>query len=629
MSIHVSDILAKSSSQNGSVSPVDIVMGDDWGEFKLGNSMRLSLLGLMLKKQQQLGAASLRGGSPALRHVSFQITRRRPQAMVKVIRNGGTTNARGMRDQMSYLEKDGDAKLERSEGFFGMELDDEAQEDLIHAWGLDRLSDTKSDKTTHFVVSFPTDTDRDAAYRSGRAWAEEIFASSNYGDVYDYYTAFHTDRAHPHMHVVVNRRGLEHGNWLKVSRRSEINYNELRAVQVEVSWREGIFLEATPRFARGVSDRSVTDAEYRRAEKERREPQAPSHTPYTAIRAAASIAIFAQQIDADANLLDGRYPEISQKMRDVSQTILEGKEVLASNERDALSITPQQAAKGSNFIMSRRQEILDDIKEVDDEVSELPLGFDRSKLERMVAAMKTDAASFMPDVPELQPYTQNNNQGYYQGVEAEDPLETEIKTLADAEVVKLAEEAGIDAPSFMGRFDKSEPAPEGLADQWRNDELEDIQKNLTYQDRSNQTELDQLAQTAYDELHRNALQTYREAERELEAHRVRKKELTRLAKLVKDGLVLTGDAEFGFNQLVKDTLHITDLKKLEVGTADVFKHITQDEDVQRSLSHKYLEAEHINADSARKLQLQSAVTKVEHEMQAATRALDKDRGMDY
>ncbi|MCF3931809.1 relaxase/mobilization nuclease domain-containing protein, partial [Acuticoccus sp. M5D2P5] len=77
--------------------------------------------------------------------------------------------------------------------------------------------------------------DEAAAERAGRAWAEEMFGSGAYGgDSFDYYTAFHTDRDHPHIHVVVHRRGLDNGTWLKVSKRSAFNYQAMRGLAVTV-----------------------------------------------------------------------------------------------------------------------------------------------------------------------------------------------------------------------------------------------------------------------------------------------------------------------------------------------------------------------------------------------------------
>lgn len=635
MSVLVQNILNHPAVLSEHNSPIDIIMGEHWGEINLGNSTRLSLLGLMLKMPHQLGGQSGRGGSPALRHIPLQVVRRGPQAMVKVIRNGGTTNARGMRDQMSYLEKDGDAKLEQSERYFGAKLDGEGQEALIEAWGLVGESMTNSDKTTHFVVSFPSDTNHVAAYRAGRAWAEEMFASGTYGDVFDYYTAFHTDRAHPHIHIIVNRRGLENGDWLKVSRRSQFNYDEFRAVQVEVAAREGIFLEASPRLARGLSDRPIPDAEFREAEREKREAKPPAHTPVTAIRAAATIALYAEQFSATAKILAERHPALASTMRSVASAIMEGRQIVASNSTEHTknaAITLEEAKAQSEYIMSRRTEILIGIEKIDTEIGTMPEGGDRAKLERDASQIKANAADLMPDVQELKGHAEQNANGYYLGMRAEDAIEKDAKTRADQEVGDLAKSVGIDPIKFVSRYDGDTAASQELTDRWRKDELEDIQKNLIYRETPQQDTAEQLVQSAYDDLHRNALQTYRKAERDLETHAARKKELYRIAKLIKEGRKLDTDFEETFRKSVKDTLHTSELRQLEAGKTDVFQHVTKDVNSQRALSRRYLEAELDDAEGARKLQLNTALAKIDRDTdlaaQEGSKQSRKDRGMD-
>jgi len=636
MTIHVTDILSKAVAEKGRVTPVDIVMGDHWAEIKLGNPLRLSLLGLMLRKQKQFGNHQASGGSVAHRRVSFEVARRSPQAMVKVIRKGGTTDARGMRDQMSYLEKDGDASLERSERYFGTELDTDAQEEMIEAWDLAGKSNTKSDKTTHFVVSFPRDTDHGSAYRAGRAWADEMFASGRYGDVFDYYTAFHIDRAHPHIHVIVNRRGLENGDWLKVSRRSQLNYEEFRAVQVEVAAREGIYLEATPRMARGLTDRPIPDAEIRGAEKENREARPPAHTPVSAIRAAASIALFSEQFTADAGLLAERHPELAKTMKAVATAILEGQQIIADPAKPKPSLTLEEAKKQSEYIMSRRSEIMDGIKEIDAEIGTIPRGADRASLERDASRIKADAAGLMPDVVELQGYLDDNRQGYYRGIHAEDGHEQDVKARADEEVGELADSIGIDPATLVSRYEGAEPVSEALGNQWRKDELEDILQNLTYQEPIPADQYEQLAKAAYDDLHRNALQTYREAERQLEAHAARKRELHRIARLIRQGRLLDDDTADMFKKGVKDTLHTNELRQLEAGEPEAFRYVTSNMDEQRALSRHYLKAEYEEANGVRKLQLATALAKIGNEpredMDLATRetvrSSRRDRDLD-
>lgn len=631
MTIHVADILVKAAAGKERVRPVDIVMGENWAEINLGSSVRLSLLNHILKQQKSGGGSPALRGDSNLPRISFEALRRSPQAMVKVIRKGGTSNARGMRDQMSYLEKDGGTKLESSERHFGAELAELGQEELIDAWGLSGESKTNSDKTTHFVVSFPADTDHGAAYRAGRAWAAEMFDSGTYGDVYDYYTAFHTDKAHPHIHVIVNRRGIEKGDWLKVSRRSQLNYDEFRAVQVEVAAQEGIYLAASPRLARGVSDRSIPDAEIRKAEREGRVPEAPSHTPVTALRAAATITLHSNQYSADADLLGEKYPDLSKIMKNLAGSLLAGHEIIGMPQEYS-ELTNHEVQKRSEFIMSRRNEILDDIKHIDDEIGSIPVGRDRSKLEQEASAFKAKAAQLMPDIAELQGHLNDNAKGYYRGINAEDGIEMEVKFQADQEVSELAENNGIDSNKFIGRYDGGRPASEELTDSWRKDELEDIQNNLIYREAAPQNQYEQLAQAAYDELHRNALQTYRQAERQLEAHAVRKKELHRIAKLIREGRRLDKLQEQDLGKSLRETLSANELKQLEAGQSEVLRFITQDIDQQRALGRRFLEVEIDDANSSRKLQLKMALNQIDRQAdlasQQSAKLVQKDRGLD-
>ncbi|WP_420846788.1 relaxase/mobilization nuclease domain-containing protein [Microvirga tunisiensis] len=124
-------------------------------------------------------------------------------------------------------------------------------------------AENNQDLTTHIVVSFPHSTDRDNARAAGRAWVEQMFGSRRNSDSFDYVTAFHVDRQHPHLHVVINRRSLG-GHWLKISRRHpHLNYNNMRAALVDAAYDNGIALDATSRAERGIMERPITYAEFR------------------------------------------------------------------------------------------------------------------------------------------------------------------------------------------------------------------------------------------------------------------------------------------------------------------------------------------------------------------------------
>ncbi|NEJ25826.1 relaxase/mobilization nuclease domain-containing protein [Rhizobium leguminosarum] len=128
-------------------------------------------------------------------------------------------------------------------------------------------AESNQDLTTHIIVSFPRGTETNNAHAAGRAWAENVFGSWRQGGTFDYITAFHVDRQHPHLHVVVNRRALE-GHWLKISRRHpHHNYNNMRSALVDAAYDNGIELDATSRAERDIMERPITYAEFRRRQR--------------------------------------------------------------------------------------------------------------------------------------------------------------------------------------------------------------------------------------------------------------------------------------------------------------------------------------------------------------------------
>lgn len=195
-----------------------------------------------------------------------------PQALVRIVPRGGAKSAIQLLNQLIYLSRCGEAPLQRSERHLSIPLRLAGLKAIAESWvreaGFcqsyrDAASATQA-LTTHFVLSFPHGTEQCAAFAAGRAWADEMFGSGRNGGTFDYLTACHDDRPHPHVHLVVHRRALE-GHWLKISRRHpELSYDKLRQAMVVVARTYGIALEASSRAARGLDAPAVTYAEYRR-----------------------------------------------------------------------------------------------------------------------------------------------------------------------------------------------------------------------------------------------------------------------------------------------------------------------------------------------------------------------------
>jgi type IV secretion system T-DNA border endonuclease VirD2 len=214
----------------------------------------------------------------------------RPQAIVKVVPRGGTVNAHQIRRQICYITRNGTIPFRRSDRYLdaapaGIDEFDRISVDWArHAARYplrNRADGTQRDLTTHIVVSLPRNTPHQLAEETMREYAYEMFGSGRNGGQWDYFTAFHTDREHPHLHIVVNRMSHE-GRWLKISRRDPfMNYDNMRAVMSDVAHSRGINLDSTSRAERGIIERPVTFAEYRRRARDRIfiYPQPTNNTP--------------------------------------------------------------------------------------------------------------------------------------------------------------------------------------------------------------------------------------------------------------------------------------------------------------------------------------------------------------
>lgn len=203
-----------------------------------------------------------------------------PQAVVRIVPRGGARTAKQILGQWKYLSRNGKVPLQRSERHLGLFLAPDQVKATAMSWvsQAENWSDDASGRnahelTTHIVLSFPQEIERSKAFAAGRAWAEAMFGCGAGGGTFDYLTVCHSDRPHPHVHLVVNRRALE-GHWLKIARRNSWhNYETMRSVMVDVARRHGIELEATSRLARGIKVPAITYAEYRRRAREKhREP---------------------------------------------------------------------------------------------------------------------------------------------------------------------------------------------------------------------------------------------------------------------------------------------------------------------------------------------------------------------
>jgi type IV secretion system T-DNA border endonuclease VirD2 len=207
------------------------------------------------------------------------------QAVVHVVRGGGARSVKRICSQMEYLTRKGKLQLQFSErhgaGFIPYnELPDWARRWAEQSGNYidgEQVGDAEQDMTSHIVFSLPAGTDEAAAYRAMRNAAEDVFGATVIGEgeranphEFDYLTVFHTDRPHPHLHVIVNRRSLQRDpdtnkhEWLKIARRNaRINYAVMRTKFAHRAQQEGIDVEATSRLERGIETPSLSNEQFR------------------------------------------------------------------------------------------------------------------------------------------------------------------------------------------------------------------------------------------------------------------------------------------------------------------------------------------------------------------------------
>lgn len=237
-------------------------------------------------------------------------------AVLKKIGKGGTANAKELAAQMDYL-------FSTSASIFGngVVLDADAKgltkderNEIVGDWVEDWRGSPKNGHTTHLLMSFPSHVRPEKAKLIAEAWAFEMFQSGELqDDVWSYVAALHTDKAHPHVHMVINNRGTMNDSWFFMAKEHVFNLEVMKERMVAIAAEEGVFLDATSR------------AEIERAWVEGR---APEERPREGKALEDALATMARTADAMRSLshvaaLTG-LPEIGEKIAQAEEALRRG-----------------------------------------------------------------------------------------------------------------------------------------------------------------------------------------------------------------------------------------------------------------------------------------------------------------
>jgi type IV secretion system T-DNA border endonuclease VirD2 len=197
-------------------------------------------------------------------------------AVIKKIGKGGTANAKELAAQMDYL-------FSKSAAIFGNSvsldhdakgLDRDARNGIVGEWVEDWRGAPKNGHTSHLLLSFPSHVRPEKAKLIAEVWAFEMFQSGEHqDDVWSYVAALHTDRPHPHVHIVVNNRGTLNYSWFFMAKEHVFNLDTMKERMVAIAAEEGVFLDSTSRAERGLLTYGPSRAEIERARLEGRAPE--------------------------------------------------------------------------------------------------------------------------------------------------------------------------------------------------------------------------------------------------------------------------------------------------------------------------------------------------------------------
>lgn len=203
-------------------------------------------------------ASSRPSGSPHARRLAMleAVAKRDPEVMVKI--TGTNTESGALAAHLDYLRRKDGAEIEDERGD-PLDATQAAMKRVLKTWGVaveeghdnerkrleyfgPKKHDSRKTIAIHIVLSMPAGTDAGRLMDAARGFAAEELEN------HQHVLVLHTDRDHPHVHIVVNNIG----NDMQRLRRQREDLQRWREVFAHELRARGVDAAATPRKARGV-----------------------------------------------------------------------------------------------------------------------------------------------------------------------------------------------------------------------------------------------------------------------------------------------------------------------------------------------------------------------------------------
>ncbi|MGH1355975.1 MAG: relaxase/mobilization nuclease domain-containing protein [Thalassovita sp.] len=458
------------------------VMGEMWSDEhrKSGAAKR--------QAARRQGRSFRGGGRPSTRNI-IKASQGSRAAVFKRIRNGGCKTKKSLGAQLDYVnDKAAFTYSTMTNALSKSEILTEGQKQkIVEQWAATWNGSSKLGFTSHMLLSFPTDVTADQVRDIAMDWCEHFFESGHYGDEWDYVLAVHTDRDHPHAHILLNNRGNDMGEWFSCWAEGVMSPQLMREKQAEIAERYGVALDATTRLERGIFAKPAGLEEIYAAKAEGRVASEVAMTVQERAMAQAAMIEFAKDYRDVADTLDrADKSHLSKAVRQMADTLDAGKEWnIDKGNIDMDEI--KTVGEAIEFAETR----IDAIQEKAAGLSEP----DRSQFEITAAPVVATLSQMVPD-PELRTrYNEELVDPYPPGVNGDDIGNALVEGQRSDELretLEYGESIGLNTADTLARLQAGGTKNHGLAQDW-------VDRDLTAILATQETDLDRASSEQIDE----------------------------------------------------------------------------------------------------------------------------------
>ncbi len=432
------------------------VMGEMWtDEQRKSGSAR--------RQAGQRQARSFRGaGRPSVRNI-VKASQGSRAAVFKRIRNGGCKTKKSMGAQLDYVnDKAIFTYSTMTNALSESEILTEGQkQSIVEQWSATWNGTSKLGFTSHMLLSFPKDVTADQVRDIAMDWCEHFFESGHYGDEWDYVLAVHTDREHPHAHILLNNRGNDQGQWFACWAEGVMSPQLMREKQAEIAETYGVALDATTRLERGIFAKPAGLEEIYAAKAEGRVASEIALTGQEKAMAQAAMVEFAKDYRDVADTLDrsDKY-HLSKAVREMAKSLdTETEWKIEKEDIDMAEINT--VGEAIEFAEARIDAIQEKAAGLDEP--------DRSQFEIKAAPVIASLSQMVPD-PELRTrYNEELVDPYPPGVDGDDIATALVEgQRSDAlkETLEYGASLGLTTADTLARLEAGGTKNHGLAQDW-------------------------------------------------------------------------------------------------------------------------------------------------------------------